>query len=104
MLNKEAGYSLIELIIFIMIMGILGATIMAVFNVVGMKSPSLKNQSIAIELAQKRMDLILGQKAVNGFASFSDPCPGPTICTAPSGYTVNSSIAGNWNGDTNWAC
>jgi hypothetical protein len=46
------------------------------------------------------MDLILGQRAINGFSSFSDPCPGPSICTAPSGFTVSSSIANNWNGDT----
>ena len=102
MYNKEAGYSLIELIIFIVILGILGATITAAFNVAGIKSPSIKNQSVAIELAQKRMDLILGNKASNGFASFSDPCPGPTICSDPAGYTVGSSIATDWNSDTDY--
>jgi type II secretory pathway pseudopilin PulG len=99
-MNKQSGFSLIELVIFIVVLGIAGVAIVSTFVVSGTKAPSLQNQSIAIELAQERMDLILGQRAINGFSSFSDPCPGPSICTAPSGFTVSSSIANNWNGDT----
>ncbi len=100
-MKNERGISLIELIIFIMIMGILGTSILATFNVAGMKTPSIQNQVQALEYAQLRMDLILEQKASQGFSSFSDPCPGPATCNAP-GYSVTSTISTDWNGNSNY--
>lgn len=101
---NQRGISLIELIIFIMVMGILSAAILATFNVAGSKAPNVDNQIAALDYGQLRMDLILGQKASQGFNSFSDPCDvasPPAACSSP-GYTVTSSIAPQWNGDTNY--
>lgn len=101
---NQRGISLIELIIFIMIMGILSAAILATFNVAGSKTPNIDKQIEALDYGQLRMDLILGQKATQGFNSFTDPCSGsspPAVCNSP-GFAVSSTIAQNWNGDTNY--
>lgn len=94
--NKLSGFSLIELIVFIVITGLAVAAMMTTFQVVLQKSPNANNQNTAVELAQGRMDLILGQEKQMGFSSFSDPCTGgspPSYCTLSSAYTVSSNIA-----------
>tara|TARA_B100000508_G_C11455428_1_gene276494 strand:- start:133 stop:513 length:381 start_codon:yes stop_codon:yes gene_type:complete len=104
-MRKMTGFTLIELVIFIVILGILVLGLLLAFNVSLEKSVDVEGITRALDLAQGRMDLILGQKKMVGFASFVDPCvasPGLGVCTAPSGYTVTSSIANNWGGDTNF--
>jgi Tfp pilus assembly protein PilE len=101
-MNRHSGISLIELVIFIVILGILGLTIMMSFGVSLEQSPLSQQSTQALEYAQQRMDLILGQRAMQGFSSFVDPCvasPSLAVCTS-TGYTVSSSIVNNWNGDT----
>jgi len=56
----------------------------------------------AAELAQTRVELILGQRRAAGFAAFADPClpgPGPAVCTPPAGFAVTSSIVTGWGAD-----
>ena len=109
----EAGFSLIELVVFIVVVGILGTALFAAFSTAlqqGASGPDLSTS--AAQLAQERMELILAQKRVLGFAGFTaatfDPCtssPPSTqaVCTAPpAGYTVSATLADNWNGDTNY--
>jgi|GEM_PF-1628101 type II secretory pathway pseudopilin PulG len=101
-MKRDSGMTLIELVIFIVILAILGLTILMSLGVSLEKSPSLQQNTQALEYAQVRMDLILGQKATKGFSSFVDPCavsPSLAVCSSP-GYTVASSIANNWNGNT----
>ncbi len=101
---REAGYTLIEIIIVIVIVGIIGVTLMKALEMSLMGAPKLEKTSQALELAQKRMDLILGQARLVGFANYNDPCvasPNLPICTVPAGFTVTSALSNSWQSNTN---
>jgi len=100
--SHQQGFTFIELVIFIVIVGILAAGLLAAFNVFLSKQPALQSTAIANSLAAQRMEIILGKKKIAGFSAYSDPCPGPTICSVPTGFTVSSTITPNWNSDTNY--
>ena len=93
------GFSLIELIVFIVVLGVLAAGLVVAFSSPLRSSPEAGRLDLAGELAQQRMELILAQRRATGFAGFTDPCPGPAICTPPAGYTVTSSIVAGYAGD-----
>ena len=95
----SSGFSLIEVIVFIVVLGVLAAGLAVAFSTPLRNSPEAGRLDLAAELAQQRMELILAQRRVAGFAAFADPCPGPAICTPPSGYTVSSSIVAGYGAD-----
>lgn len=94
-IRRSAAFSLLEMIIFIVVLGVLMASIVAAMSSSLRNSPQAGGLDTAAELAQQRMELILGQRRAVGFAGFVDPCnpgPGPAICTPPAGYAVASTI------------
>ncbi len=93
------GFSLIEAIVFIVVLGVLLAGLVVAFASPLLRSPDAGRLDLAAELAQQRMELILAQRRATGFAGFTDPCPGPAICTPPTGYTVTSSIVAGYGSD-----
>ena len=95
--SPMGGFSLIEAIVFMVVLAVLLAALVTVFGSSLRLSPQAGRIDLAAELAQQRMELILGQRRAAGFAAFADPCvpgPGPAICTPPTGYTVTSAIGG----------
>ncbi len=101
-IRRAAAFSLLEMIIFIVVLGVLLASIVAAMTSPLRNSPQAGGLDAAAELAQQRMELILGQRRVAGFAAFADPCspgPGPSICTPPAGYAVASTIVTGFGGD-----
>ena len=98
-LPKGDGFSLIEVIVFIVILGVLAAGLVVSFASPLRNSPEAGRLDLAAELAQQRMELILAQRRATGFAGFTDPCPGPAICTPPAGYTVTASIVAGYGAD-----
>jgi len=95
MIKHSAGFSLIELVIFIVVIGIAVSGIFLAFNTALQKTPLVNSQTTANELASARMEIIIGQRRMVGFNSFTDICPGPAVCTIPAaitGYTITSSI------------
>jgi type II secretory pathway pseudopilin PulG len=97
-----AGFSLIEVVVFIVVLGVLVAGMVAAFVSPLRDSPRAGELDLMAELAQQRMELILAQRRAAGFAAFADPCvpgPGPAVCTAPPGYAVVSGIASGWGSD-----
>lgn len=106
-MNRERarGFTLIELIAFIVIVAILGVALLTAFSTGLRGAPEAALITQATQLAQERMELILAQRRAVGFAAFADPCvpgPGPAACTPPAGYAVSANIAPNWNGDSNY--
>ena len=97
-----AGFSLVEMVVFIVVFGVLVAGLVAALTTPLSNSPKAGQIDRATEIAQQRMELILAQRRTAGFATFVDPCPGPAVCTAPAGYSVSASIVGNWVGDINY--
>ena len=96
------GFSLIEAVVFIVVAGVLLAGLLVAITTPLKTSPQAGQIDLATEIAQQRMELILAQRRVSGFAAFTDPCPGPAVCTPPTGYVVTVGIAGNWLGNTNY--
>jgi type II secretory pathway pseudopilin PulG len=94
--RAQAGLSLIELVAFIVVSAILAVGVFAGLSgsLRGTGEPRQLTQ--AMQLAQERMDLILGRRAVAGFAAFVDPCPGAAVCTPLPGYSVASTIVTGW--------
>lgn len=101
-MRQQKGFTFIELIIFMVVIGILAAGLLSAFNIFLQKQPTVQASTLTNSLAAQRMEIILGQKKIAGFSSYTDPCPGPAICDLPTGYTVTSSIANNWNSDTHY--
>jgi len=102
---KHQGFSLIELIIFIVIIGIVGVALLRIFGTILQSSPSANYQTTAIALAQERMELILAKRRQSGFTSLTDPCSGSSasICINPTGYNVSANISNTTiNSDNNY--
>jgi Tfp pilus assembly protein PilV len=93
----QRGVSLIELIAFIVIMGISVTALLSMYRAVLPRGATPSEITLATQLAQERMELILGQRAASGYSTavLTDPCVGgtpPAICTnqfTPSGlYSI----------------
>lgn len=92
----QRGVSLIELIAFIVIMGISVVALLSMYRAVLPRGDTPAQITLATQLAQERMELIMGQRSFGYTAGgFSDPCVGgapPAICTnqyTPSGlYSI----------------
>lgn len=104
--NRRApGFTLIEMVVFIVIVGIAAVALLRMFSQTMPRSPAPSQLTQATQLAQERMELILGRRSVAGYAALNDPCVGgtpPAICTGTFGYVVavsgiSSLVA--WNGN-----
>ncbi len=88
----QRGVTLIELIVFIVIMGISVTALLSMYRAVLPRGATPAQITLATQLAQERMELILGQRAARGYspvvALALDPCPGAAVCTPPTGYSV----------------
>lgn len=100
--RTSGGFSLVEAIVFIVVVAVLLAGLVVAIGTNLRASPRAGEIDLAAELAQQRVELILAQRRAAGFAAFADPCspgPGPAECTPPAGYTVAASIASGWGAD-----
>jgi type II secretory pathway pseudopilin PulG len=86
----------VEVVVFIVVVGVLLAGLVTAFSSSLRSSPLAGELDLVAELAQQRLELILAQRRAAGFTALADPCtpgPGPAACVPPAGYTVASSIA-----------
>lgn len=93
-LEHHHGFTLIELVAFIIISGLLGSTILLALITVLQKTPTLFQQQVALQTSSQCMEWFIGQRHLNGFSSIT--CPSTTVpgfCTTPSGYTLSVNIA-----------
>jgi type II secretory pathway pseudopilin PulG len=127
-LSGQQGVTLIELIAFIVIVGLLVSGLMSGFSVTMRGSGAPKQVTQALQLAQERMELIRARKDVVGFACFTgtrfDPCQaaaaaggcpampasGHPACSAATtfGHTVQPPVLDETGaclgGDVNYKC
>jgi Tfp pilus assembly major pilin PilA len=96
----QGGVTLIELIAFIVIMGISVIALLSMYRAVLPRGITPAELTLATQLAQERMELILGQRIAGGYSPLADPCAASAaaVCAPTSGYTVSSVIAGGWGG------
>jgi prepilin-type N-terminal cleavage/methylation domain-containing protein len=88
----QRGFSMIELIMVIVVIGIAGAALLRLFPLTRAGAPTPAQMTVANQLAQERMELILGTRHTLGFSSIVDPCASgtPTPCSTVSGYTITT--------------
>lgn len=101
---KKAGFTLIELIVFIVIISIAASILFPILLSLRF-SGTLPDQTVAQQLARSRMELILERRFITGFTGLTDPCSDatpPSNCTPPADYAVSTTITDNWNGDANY--
>jgi prepilin-type N-terminal cleavage/methylation domain-containing protein len=101
MVNKaQQGFTLIELILFIIIIGIIATPVFMSINQTLRRSHTPKQISAASFLANARIQVILLKRATDGFLNTNDPCTGtaPPICNPLTAFatannlTVNTSV------------
>lgn len=106
--KNVAGFSLIELVVFIVVIGLAVSGVFLAFSTALQGTPLVNPLTTANELASARMDIIIGQRRSNGFGAVSDICVSspPAVCAVPagiSGYTTTSTITPlTINGDPNY--
>ncbi|MGH8750773.1 MAG: type IV pilus modification PilV family protein [Burkholderiales bacterium] len=87
--RAQHGFSLIELIVFLVVAGIGAAALLAALANTMPRALTAQQITQGTQLAIERMELILGQKDNLGFAAVSDPCVGgvpPAQCTPIAGF------------------
>jgi len=81
----QRGVTLIELTAFIVIMGIAVTALLSMYRAVLPHGTTPAQITLATQLAQERMELLLGQRDASGYSTavLTDPCVGatpPAIC------------------------
>lgn len=105
---KQAGFTLIELVLFIIITSILASAILLAYVDALGKSPIILQNTIATETARQCAEWYLGYRRLNGYTGISganctNPLTLPGICTVPSGYTLTGTcVATTVRGDANY--
>jgi len=91
----SAGLSLVEVIVFIVVTGLVLAGLVLGMSGAVRTAPEPRAMHQGLQLAQGRMELILEQRNRLGFGAFTgatfDPCVPPggqEACAAPATYTV----------------
>ena len=97
---KQQGFTLIELVAFIVVIGIIAGGLLVGMNQALKSTKSPTGIAQASYLANARMQIILMNRAFNGYATLSDPCPAAALCAPLTAYatannfTVTSIISG----------
>ena len=101
MMSKQGGFTLIELILFIVITGILARTILISFQNTLTHVPAVHTNLLATQLADECMEGFLGERRLLGYNNALLACsatpPMPSICdsTASATITCTNTLAGD---------
>lgn len=93
MMRKIQGFTLVELVMFIVITGLLATTILMALSLGTQRMPTIHQQTLSTQTAQKCMEWLIGQRSLNGYDSLT--CPNtttPSFCTAPTGFSISTNI------------
>lgn len=104
MKNSHFGFTLIEVVIFIVVTSIIVGVILRAGSAGLLSSGDTREQVTANMLAQQCMDWMLGNRRLNGYNIYSCPStPGGTLCANVTGYTVTNSVTcTTLSGNTNF--
>ena len=92
-MNKQCGFTLIELMLFIIVSSILvSVLLLAYVNAVG-QAPALLQNNIALQTARQCAEWYMVQRRVQGYSTItcSNPLSLPSFCTSPTGYNLTAS-------------
>ena len=91
---KQRGFTLIELILFIIVSAVLANTILLSTSTLLRNTPSLQNSISASAIVSQCIEYFIGQRRNSGYAAI--PCPSttlPSFDVGIAGYTVALNIA-----------
>lgn len=71
---QQQGLSLIELIVFIVILGLMASMLFTLYATIIKGGSDHSAQTVALQFARSRMALLQQSVASHGFTEFSDPC------------------------------
>lgn len=94
---RDRGMTLIEVVGFIVIVSLVTVGLISAFSGSLRSTASPREMNQALQIAQSRMELILGQRKRLGFTAFLssyDPCQSgsPEGCSLTSGYSVVTAL------------
>jgi type II secretory pathway pseudopilin PulG len=96
-MKKQSGFTLVELVVFIVILIIVTNSILLSSLTAASKLPAMHNEMLANQAAMQCMDGFVGQRRLNGyispFTTTGAVSPLPTFCTAPAGYSIAANIS-----------
>jgi len=81
--KKHLGFTLIEMVTFIVVMGVLMAGVLMGVNQVLVTAAVPDGMTQATFLANARKEIILLSREVSGVTTLSDPCPGAAALCSP---------------------
>jgi Tfp pilus assembly protein PilE len=93
-MRKLCGFTLIELIIFLIIMGIIALTVLEAFNMLYKTFPSSKNNILAIQKATGCMEWFVGQRFNKniGFTGIANNPPANFCPPSSGGYNIQTTL------------
>lgn len=102
-MRKYKGFTLIELVMFIIIVSIVaGGVVLSLMNTL-QNTPLITQNTIAIQTANQCVEWFMGQRYLNGYQSITCNSITPSFCTTPSGYQITVSCSNTTiNGDNNY--
>lgn len=96
LVSTQRGFSLIELVFFILITSILAKTILISMQTVLQDTPSVHYNLVASQLADQCMEGFIGQRRLLGYSYAGLSCSAspslPSVCSSPTGYTTSAAI------------
>ena len=99
-LRFQSGLTLLEMILFIVVVGVAGVALLSALSAPLTGAGTQTATLTGAQVAQARMELMLGQKRKAGYPDDPanceaelDPCSSTTLaaCDVPAGWTVNAS-------------
>lgn len=104
-MNKKQGFSLIEIVVFIVVVMILAVGVLASFNSVLRGIPRVNYQATTMGYAIRCAEWFLGQRRIQGFDNITIGSVVPSFCNSslPSGYSISTSVnTATYNNDSNY--
>lgn len=100
--SAAIGFTLIEVLVFIIVTGLLMSTLFVGGTYALRSSPEVHEQWVALQVARGCMEWFVQQRRLNGYSQFTcSSAPSTSSCPAPSGYTITASVTcPTWNGDS----
>lgn len=95
---EQQGFTLIEVVAFILVIGIIASGLLAGMNQALIRTTKPTSNVQASFLANARMQIILMNRELNGYTTLSDPCtttPALAICTPLSTYATSKNFTVN---------
>lgn len=104
MIRRHGGFTLIEVLVFIVVTSLVMSTILLSANTALRNTPMTHQQWVAVQTAQQCMEWFVNQRRMNGYSALTCPStPSPSACAAPSGLSVSTAITcSTWNSDSNY--